>query len=56
VINEKCTEVKTNKLGDIVVKLPLPPSYGIPFKYVEEFKKDYFSKAPGFYFTGDSGF
>lgn len=46
-----------NKLGNVVAKLPTPPSFMLSlWKNDEFFKKKYFSQFEGFYCTGDAGY
>ncbi|GAB1607949.1 acyl-CoA synthetase short-chain family member 3, mitochondrial-like [Argonauta hians] len=49
-------EVKVGQLGDIVIKLPLPPgAFQTLWENDEAYKKTYFEKYPGYYETSDSG-
>ena len=52
--HEEATE--PNTFGDIVLKLPLPPS-AFPglWNNVEGYSKSYFTKFPGYFDTGDAG-
>jgi propionyl-CoA synthetase len=55
-LDDEGKHVEPNELGNLVVKLPLPPGcfptlYQNPKKYVSS----YFSRFPGFYETSDSG-
>lgn len=55
-LDDEGNHVEPNELGNLVVKLPLPPGcfptlYQNPKKYVSS----YFSRFPGFYETSDSG-
>lgn len=57
VINNDMQEVKPRTLGNIVVRLPLPPGAALSlWQNRDLFKELYFSKFPGFYDTMDSGF
>ncbi|OMH85370.1 Acyl-CoA synthetase short-chain family member 3, mitochondrial [Zancudomyces culisetae] len=57
VVHSHIEEADFNEVGDIVVKLPLPPGF---FTGIWENKKvffsSYFRKYPGYYDTGDMGF
>ncbi|XP_054655878.1 acyl-CoA synthetase short-chain family member 3, mitochondrial isoform X2 [Dunckerocampus dactyliophorus] len=57
VIDEHMRHVKPGTLGNIVVRLPLPPGAASSlWKNSELFKEIYFSKFPGFYDTMDAGY
>uniref|UniRef100_A0A3P9HJ81 Acyl-CoA synthetase short-chain family member 3, mitochondrial n=1 Tax=Oryzias latipes TaxID=8090 RepID=A0A3P9HJ81_ORYLA len=57
VIDDQMQEVKPRTLGNIVVRLPLPPGAGLSlWENKSLFKKLYFSKFPGYYDTMDAGF
>jgi len=57
VVDEGCREVAANKMGSIVVKLPLPPGC-LPtlWQADERFKESYLAEFPGYYKTADAGF
>ncbi|MGZ5836445.1 MAG: propionyl-CoA synthetase [Xanthobacteraceae bacterium] len=57
VVDESCNELPANKMGSIVVKLPLPPAC-LPslWQQDERFKESYLSEFPGYYKTADAGF
>jgi propionyl-CoA synthetase len=57
VLDEEGAEVAAGDMGNIVVKLPLPPSC-LPTLWNSEqrFIDSYLSKYPGYYLTGDAGF
>jgi propionyl-CoA synthetase len=57
IVDEACREVAANKMGSIVVKLPLPPAC-LPtlWQQDERFKESYLSEFPGYYKTADAGF
>ncbi len=57
VLDEKGNECKNGKLGNLVIKLPLPPSclMGI-WNDDERYQRSYLSYYPGYYLTGDSGY
>uniref|UniRef100_H2MNN4 Acyl-CoA synthetase short-chain family member 3, mitochondrial n=1 Tax=Oryzias latipes TaxID=8090 RepID=H2MNN4_ORYLA len=57
VIDDQMQEVKPRTLGNIVVRLPLPPGAALSlWENKSLFKKLYFSKFPGYYDTMDAGF
>ncbi|KAF7665187.1 hypothetical protein LDENG_00150790 [Lucifuga dentata] len=57
VIDDDTQEVKPRILGNIVVRLPLPPGAALSLWQNQDlFKKLYFTKFPGYYDTMDSGF
>ena len=50
------TLAKTNEMGDIVVKLPLPPgTFPTLWNADERYEKNYMSNYPGYYQTYDAG-
>ncbi len=50
------TEAKPNEMGDIVVKLPLPPgTFPTLWNADERYKENYMSNYPGYYQTYDAG-
>jgi propionyl-CoA synthetase len=57
IVDEGCREVAPNKMGSIVVKLPLPPSC-LPTLWQQDgrFKESYLTEFPGHYKTADAGF
>jgi propionyl-CoA synthetase len=57
VLDAEGKEVKPGKLGNLVVKLPLPPSclMGI-WEDDARYKRSYLNHYPGYYLTGDSGY
>lgn len=57
VLDEDGKETKHGKLGNLVVKLPLPPSclMGI-WENDERYKQSYLNHYKGYYLTGDSGY
>jgi propionyl-CoA synthetase len=57
VIDENLAQVETGKVGNLVVKLPLPPG-SLPglWNAEERFKEAYLNEFPGYYKTGDAGF
>ena len=45
-----------NTLGNVVIKLPLPPSFMLTlWKNDEYFIQKYLSETPGYYTSGDAG-
>ncbi|XP_072257311.1 acyl-CoA synthetase short-chain family member 3, mitochondrial [Pyxicephalus adspersus] len=57
ILDSQMQEVKPNTLGNIVVKLPLPPgAFSTLWENEETFKNLYFKKFPGYYDTMDAGF
>jgi propionyl-CoA synthetase len=57
VIDDDAKPVKAGDIGNIVIRLPLPPGC-LPtlWQNDEGFKKSYLSRFPGYYNTGDAGF
>ncbi|MBV8747976.1 MAG: propionyl-CoA synthetase, partial [Xanthobacteraceae bacterium] len=57
IVDEACKPVAANKIGSIVVKLPLPPA-NLPtlWQQDERFKESYLTEFPGYYKTADAGF
>ena len=57
VIDENCDEVPRGDIGDICVKLPLPPG-SLPTLYNNDqrFIDSYLREFPGFYATADAGY
>uniref|UniRef100_A0A665VB60 Acyl-CoA synthetase short-chain family member 3, mitochondrial n=1 Tax=Echeneis naucrates TaxID=173247 RepID=A0A665VB60_ECHNA len=57
VIDDDMQEVKPRTLGNIVVRLPLPPGAALSLWQNQDlFRKLYYTKFPGYYDTMDSGF
>ncbi|XP_047246030.1 acyl-CoA synthetase short-chain family member 3, mitochondrial isoform X2 [Girardinichthys multiradiatus] len=57
VIDDDMQEVKPRTLGNIVVRLPLPPGAALSLWQNQDlFKELYFSTFPGYYDTMDAGF
>ncbi|XP_048123986.1 acyl-CoA synthetase short-chain family member 3, mitochondrial isoform X2 [Alosa alosa] len=57
VIDDDMQEVEPRTLGNIVVKLPLPPGAALTlWQNADLFRKLYFTKFPGYYDTMDAGF
>src|SRR6202044_3267205 len=57
VVDESCHEVAANKMGSIVIKLPLPPGC-LPTLWQADarFAESYLTEFPGYYKTADAGF
>ncbi len=57
VVDETCRDVPANKMGSIVIKLPLPPGC-LPTLWQADarFRQSYLDDFPGFYKTADAGF
>ncbi|XP_030116401.4 acyl-CoA synthetase short-chain family member 3, mitochondrial isoform X3 [Taeniopygia guttata] len=57
ILDENMKPVKAKTLGNIVVKLPLPPgAFSGLWENQEVFQKLYFQKFPGYYDTMDAGY
>ncbi|GAA6066931.1 acyl-CoA synthetase short-chain family member 3, mitochondrial, partial [Tachysurus ichikawai] len=57
VIDDEMQQVKPRTLGNIVVKLPLPPGAAVSLWQNDElFKQLYYTKFPGYYDTMDAGY
>ena len=57
VLDEQGNECKPSQLGNLVLKLPLPPSCLMSIWSDDtRYKKSYLSFYPGYYLTGDSGY
>ncbi|XP_053320935.1 acyl-CoA synthetase short-chain family member 3, mitochondrial [Spea bombifrons] len=57
ILDNDMQELPPNTLGNIVVKLPLPPgAFSSLWENEETFKELYFRKFPGFYDTMDAGY
>ncbi|XP_053936062.1 acyl-CoA synthetase short-chain family member 3, mitochondrial isoform X2 [Cuculus canorus] len=57
ILDENKEPVKVKTLGNIVVKLPLPPgAFSSLWENQETFQKLYFQKFPGYYDTMDAGY
>ena len=57
IVDEACKPVADNKIGSIVVKMPLPPgSFPTLWHQDERFKEAYLEEFPGYYKTADAGF
>ncbi len=57
IVDEACRPVAANKIGSIVVKLPLPPAcFPTLWSQDERFKESYLNEFPGYYKTADAGY
>jgi len=57
VVDESNHPVPANKIGSIVVKLPLPPAnFPTLWQQDERFKDSYLAEFPGYYKTADAGY
>ena len=57
IVDEACHPVANNKIGSIVVKLPLPPAnFPTLWQQDERFKESYLDEFPGYYKTADAGY
>jgi propionyl-CoA synthetase len=57
VVDEQSKVLPANKIGSIVVKLPLPPAcFPTLWQQDERFKESYLDEFPGYYKTADAGF
>jgi propionyl-CoA synthetase len=57
IVDDTCRPIQANKVGSIVIKLPLPPGC-LPtlWQQDERFKESYLAEFPGYYKTADAGF
>jgi propionyl-CoA synthetase len=57
VLTDEGTEAAANQMGNIVIKLPLPPG-ALPTLWHndEGFRQSYLVQHPGYYLTGDAGY
>jgi len=57
IVDEACKPQPANKIGSIVVKLPLPPG-NFPTLWQQDgrFKESYLAEFPGYYKTADAGY
>ena len=57
VVDEACHPVAANKIGSIVIKLPLPPAnFPTLWQQDDRFKQAYLDEFPGYYKTADAGY
>jgi propionyl-CoA synthetase len=57
IVDEACRELAPNRMGSIVVKLPLPPAC-LPTLWQQDdrMREGYLAEFPGYYKTSDAGF
>ena len=56
VFDEHNEEVKSNVLGKVVIKLPMPPAFMLSLWGNDQaFIDKYLTETPGYYTTGDAG-
>ena len=57
IVDEACHKVPANKIGSIVVKLPLPPG-SLPTLWQQDgrMRESYLDEFPGYYKTADAGY
>jgi propionyl-CoA synthetase len=57
VVDEACHKVPANKIGSIVIKLPLPPAnFPTLWRQDDRFVDSYLTEFPGYYKTADAGY
>jgi propionyl-CoA synthetase len=57
VVDEQCAKMPADKIGSIVVKLPLPPGcFPTLWQQDERFRESYLNEFPGYYKTADAGY
>jgi propionyl-CoA synthetase len=57
VVNQDMEELPTGEMGDIVIKLPLPPGTMLTiWKADNRFVENYMTRYPGYYQTSDAGY
>jgi propionyl-CoA synthetase len=57
IVDEACKVQPANKIGSIVVKLPLPPAcFPTLWQQDGRFKESYLAEFPGYYKTADAGY
>ncbi len=57
IVDEACHPVPANKIGSIVVKLPLPPgNFPTLWQQDDRFQDSYLAEFPGYYKTADAGY
>ena len=57
VVDEACHPVPANKIGSIVIKLPLPPAnFPTLWQQDDRFRQAYLDEFPGYYKTADAGY
>jgi propionyl-CoA synthetase len=57
IVDEACRELGANRMGSIVIKLPLPPAC-LPTLWQQDdrFRESYLAEFPGYFKTADAGF
>jgi propionyl-CoA synthetase len=57
VVDEACHKVPTNKIGSLVIKLPMPPG-ALPTLWQQDgrMRESYLEEFPGYYKTADAGY
>jgi propionyl-CoA synthetase len=57
IVDEACKPLPRNKIGSIVIKLPLPPgNFPTLWQQDDRFTESYLTEFPGYYKTADAGF
>jgi propionyl-CoA synthetase len=57
IVNQEMEVLPTGQMGDIVIKLPLPPGTRMPlWKVDNRFVENYMTHYPGYYQTSDAGY
>jgi len=57
IVDEACKPLPADKIGSIVIKLPLPPGcFPTLWHQDERFREAYLNEFPGYYKTADAGF
>lgn len=57
VVDDDGTEVANGTLGNLVIKLPLPPScFNSLWNNEDRYQSEYITRFPGFYHSGDAGY
>jgi propionyl-CoA synthetase len=57
IVDDACRPVAVNKIGSIVVRLPLPPGcFPTLWNQDDRFKESYLAEFPGYYKTADAGY
>ena len=57
VVDEACHKVPANKIGSIVIKLPMPPgAFPTLWQDDKRFREAYLDEFPGYYKTADAGY
>ncbi|MFK5978454.1 MAG: propionyl-CoA synthetase [Rhizobiaceae bacterium] len=57
ILDDECQPIKTGELGNVVIKLPLPPCcFPTLWNAEERFRQAYLEEFPGYYKTADAGY